>query len=262
MANWKETTEESRQRWEANADFWDNYMGEHSNQFHREIVRPDTEDLLNIQPGDRVLDIACGNGNFSKRMAELGAIVTAFDYSEKMVANARKRCSGYLDKVDFHVIDATKYEELISLHNGPFTKAVSNMAVMDIADIEPLLGAVHELLIPGGSFVLSTIHPCFQSPRMRKLVESEEDGGGIVTRMGLQLFEYMTLCTFQGIGIVNQPVPQFYYHRPLSVLFNMCFQAGFALDGFAEPVFSRPDNAGKFDWYEFPPVIIARLRKN
>jgi hypothetical protein len=31
MGNWKETSDESKRRWEANADFWDEKMGEHSN---------------------------------------------------------------------------------------------------------------------------------------------------------------------------------------------------------------------------------------
>ncbi len=71
--------------WEVNAEFWDNYMGDESNFFHRDLVRPDTEKFLNIQASDYVLDIACGNGNFSARMAEKGAQVVAFDYSQKMI---------------------------------------------------------------------------------------------------------------------------------------------------------------------------------
>lgn len=262
MSNWKETAEESRKRWEQNADYWDERMGEDSNRFHRQLVRPDTERLLAVQPGDKVLDIACGNGNFSKRLAELGAKVTAFDYSSKMIEHARKRCRDFLGCIDFRIIDATDYNQIMSLkENGPFTKAVSNMAVMDIADINPLLQAVYGLLQPGGAFVFSTSHPCFMTPGMRKLVESEDIDREIVTRSGLQLFEYITPRDYQGIALVNQPVTQFYYHRPLSLLLNLCFEAGFALDGFAEPVFARGEDSSKFDWYEFPPVIIVRLRK-
>ena len=57
MGNWEDTAKESKKRWETNADFWDERMGEHSNQFHREIIRPDTEKLLNIKHGDKVLDM-------------------------------------------------------------------------------------------------------------------------------------------------------------------------------------------------------------
>lgn len=56
------TVAESLKAWEANAEFWDAQMGDCSNRFHREVVRPKVSRLLDLQPGDFVLDIACGNG--------------------------------------------------------------------------------------------------------------------------------------------------------------------------------------------------------
>ena len=37
-------TEESKKIWEENAQFWDNAMGDESNEFHREVVRPKVTD--------------------------------------------------------------------------------------------------------------------------------------------------------------------------------------------------------------------------
>ncbi len=68
---------ESLKAWDANAKFWDDCMGNESNQFHREVVRPKVSELLNIQPDDYILDIACGNGNYSAYIAEQGADVVA-----------------------------------------------------------------------------------------------------------------------------------------------------------------------------------------
>ena len=84
------TWENGLSAWEANAAFWDDYMGDESNYFHRDLVRPSVEKLLDVQEGDVVLDIACGNGNFSKRLAENGARVVAFDYSPKMIELAKR----------------------------------------------------------------------------------------------------------------------------------------------------------------------------
>ena len=55
-------TEESKKIWEENAQFWDNAMGDESNEFHREVVRPKVTELLSPNPADYILDIACGNG--------------------------------------------------------------------------------------------------------------------------------------------------------------------------------------------------------
>ncbi|MFH0967792.1 MAG: class I SAM-dependent methyltransferase [Methanobacteriota archaeon] len=215
-----------------NADYWDARMGDHSNFFHCNVVRPRTEQLLDIQTGDLVLDIACGTGNFSQRLVERGADVIAFDYSEKMIAHAKKRRSAYLNKIHFQTCDATNNEQVLMLRQSrPFDKAVANMAIMDISAINPLLLAVSEMLKPGGIFVFSTHHPCFVKPE------------GI----------YITAGIHEGEGIFGQPVLQMYYHRSLQDLCGQCFHAGFVIDGFYE---ERDDDT------EHPVIVIIRLRKN
>jgi 2-polyprenyl-3-methyl-5-hydroxy-6-metoxy-1,4-benzoquinol methylase len=233
MVDFLNTTLESRQRWEANADHWDAYMGSESNTFHRTIVRPHTEALLMVQADDLVLDIACGTGNFSEELAEMGAEVVAFDFSKKMIEHARRRRTVHPEKIEFHVCDATDYNNLIALKKDrPFDKAVANMAVMDISDIGPLFRAISEMLKPGGFFVFSTHHPCFIRP-----------GGN-----------YFTSCVHEGKAIRSQPVMQFYYHRPLQDILRAGFVAGFVMDGF----FEEPDDDHD---PEVPEIVIVRMRK-
>ena len=229
--NMNESTKESLIAWEANADFWDAKMGDESNRCHREIVRPKTELLLNVQQNDFVLDIACGNGNFSKRLVEFGATVVAFDYSSKMIENAKKRQLAYQAYIDFHVCDATNYNQIIELRKEkPYDKAVSNMAVMDIADIKPMFQAVYDLLKMDGIFVFSTLHPCFQKPSGK----------------------YLTPCVYEGEAITGQPVLQKYYHRSLQEIFSICLDCGFIVDGFFEEAKSADED---------PFIIIVRLKK-
>lgn len=228
----KESNKDSLLAWEQNAEFWDNYMGEESNYFHCKLVRPYTEKLLEVQQGDFILDIACGNGNFSERIAKQGAKVIAFDYSSKMIELSIKRRAGVLDSVDFQVCDATNYEELINLkQENLFDKAVANMAIMDISDIEPLFKAVSELLCSKGIFVFSTHHPAFTYPNK----------------------DYFTLCMEKGVAIEGQPVLQNYYHRPIEEIFNLAFKYGFILDGFHEVSYKKKKK---------PIIMIIRLKKS
>ena len=62
-------------------------MGDESNRFHREVVRPKVSELQDIKENDYILDIACGNGNYSAYMAEKGAEVVAFDYNNLLDKN-------------------------------------------------------------------------------------------------------------------------------------------------------------------------------
>jgi len=71
-----ELNEAVREIWNRNADFWNQRMGE-GNEFHRVLIGPAQERLLDLRPGESVLDIACGNGQFARRLAGLGAEVLA-----------------------------------------------------------------------------------------------------------------------------------------------------------------------------------------
>ncbi|ONI40605.1 methyltransferase [Candidatus Epulonipiscium fishelsonii] len=217
--------------WELNAEFWDNYMGDESNYFHRDLVRPSVEKLMDINQNDFVLDIACGNGNYSERMAKQGAKVIAFDYSNKMIELAIKRRKDILDKVEFIVCDATKYDDVIKLKRDRlFTKAVANMAIMDISKIAPLFKAVYDMLEQEGIFVFATHHPCFTY---------END-------------DYFTSCINKGIAVKGQPSLQNYYHRSIADIFNVAFDTGFCIDGFYEIPFRDE---------KVPIIMIVRLTK-
>ena len=259
--NWKEYTSDSIKRWDENADFWDNYMGDEDNQFHRELIRPNTINLLKIKKGQTILDIACGHGNFSRYLAEQDINVIAFDCSKKMIDNAKTRSSKYKDKISYHIIDATNYEKLIKLGINKFDSAVSNMGFMDIADINPLLKATHKLLKDDGKLVFSVMHPCFQTPNHRKIFEEQETDNEIKDISGVFISKYIQPKSYLGVGIRNQPIASRYFHRPLSVLFNECFNNGFVIDDISEPVFEK-EKTGKFDWYEIPAVLIVRLIKS
>lgn len=217
--------------WNNNAFYWDDRMGQNSNYFYNKVVRPKTEALLNIRKGDYILDIACGNGNFSQRMVDLGGKVVAFDFSDNMIECAKKRRTGYPRDIEFQVIDATKEDELKSLKRKQFyNKAVCLMGLMDISNIQPLFKTVSSLLLNNGIFVFAMHHPCFERPNNI----------------------YLTSCKQRGIAIPGQPFIQNYYHRSLQDIFHLAFENNFIIDGFEEE---------RFDELETPEIIIVRLRK-
>ncbi len=139
---WFDLSQEGKSIWNQNAPFWDDYIGE-GNAFQLQLVRPATERLLALQPGERVLDIGCGNGNFSRRMAELGASVLAFDFSEAFIERARLRSQDQAGRIEYRVVDATNRDQLLALGRQSFDAAVASMVLMDMAAIEPLLDSLH-----------------------------------------------------------------------------------------------------------------------
>jgi 2-polyprenyl-3-methyl-5-hydroxy-6-metoxy-1,4-benzoquinol methylase len=250
--------------WDQNATFWDGRMGE-GNSFQRILVGPAVDRLLQIQPGEEVLDIACGNGVASRRLAQAGGRVVAFDFSPQFIELARGRDAGSANPVEYHVIDATDEAQMLALGEGRFDAALSNMAIMDMTTIEPLMSAVSKLLKPGGRFVFSLMHPCFNGSGMKLCVEEDDAGGEIRTVHSVKVSKYGGGNAEKGLGMIGQPAPQYYFHRTLTELFTTCFRAGFVLEGIEEPTFAEEADTNRpLSWVNFrdiPPAMVVRMRQ-
>ncbi|MCI0477000.1 MAG: methyltransferase domain-containing protein, partial [Anaerolineales bacterium] len=123
-----------RARWDTNAAFWDERMGE-GNAFHLHLVEPAALELIQLEPQERILEIACGNGQFARKLASLGARVTATDFSPAMIERARAHTEPFNNQIEYRVADATDENALRALGAHAFDAIVSNMALMDISDI-------------------------------------------------------------------------------------------------------------------------------
>ena len=261
----KKANAETRDVWNENAAFWDERMGE-GNDFVETLLWPATMELLELRAGEKVLDIACGNGLSSRRLAAGGAQVVAFDFAEQMIAYARERTTVHTQRIQYHVLDATDEAALLALGKGSFAAAISNMALFDMAEIDPLLRALARLLRPGGRFVFSVQHPCFNNPHVDHVSELQNREGNFVTDYSVKVHRYLTASIDPDRAMVDQPRTQLVFHRPLEVLLGSCFQAGFVLDGLREPAFPIDHPVGKnpLSWgrnySEIPPVLVARVR--
>jgi len=236
-------------------------MGE-GYDWHRELVVPAAIRFLDLKPGELLLDVACGNGLFSRRMAKSGIRVVAFDFSEQLIEKAKERTPKDLE-IDYHVIDATDRDQLLSLGERRFDAAVCNMALMDMTEIQPLVSALSRLLKKDGRFVFSTVHPCFNSGRVKRTMQQEERDGEVIVEYSVQVSSYIKPTANKGQAIWGQPVPHYYFHRPMNLIFNTCFDAGFVLDRMEEPVFGESEEDRSFTrklFHEIPPVLVARLR--
>jgi ubiquinone/menaquinone biosynthesis C-methylase UbiE len=266
MMNNDQLNTTGRDQWNDKAEFWDNLHGDAGNRFHRTLVSPAVEKLLALQAGERVLDIACGSGQMARRLAELGAQVTAVDFSQALIDKAQARGQSGGEPIVYGVADATSETELAALGEGGFDAAVCTMALMDMPVIAPLYRAVHRLLRDGGRLVVATSHPAFNSNNPIFYGENADDNGKIILTTGVKIRAYLDIPPTKAVGAPNEPNPHNYYHRPLHELLGEGFAAGLVVDGIEEPAFPADqfDPAKMLGWLgvpQIPPVLAVRFRK-
>ena len=256
--------EEAVKIWDEISEWWDDKIGD-GNTAQDYLIEPTQESLLNLEPGETVLDIACGAGRFTRRMADQGASVTAIDHSKIFIERACQRSEGYEDQITFSVANAADADAMMALPGKPFDAAVCTMGIMDMAVITPLAETLPRLLKPGGRFVFSLLHPVFNSEGTRNTLEREFTPHGVEERFAVWVPDYLRTRAYLGIGIQGQPKPHRYFHRPISELLRVFLKQGFALTGFEEPRFppeaySRTKSPlSSVFWCEFPLVLVVRL---
>jgi SAM-dependent methyltransferase len=98
-------------------------------------------DLLDPQPGERILDVGCGEGALTKKIIERGAAVLGVDNSPEMIAAAR---ANGIDAVLMHAADMPFAAE--------FDAAFSNAALHWVLQKEAAACAIFRSLKSGGRF--------------------------------------------------------------------------------------------------------------
>jgi trans-aconitate methyltransferase len=126
------------------SDRWDSALYDDRHSFVWKKAG-DLIDLLDPQPGERILDLGCGTGHLTSQIAERGAEVIGLDASASMIAQARQN----YPKLKFVLADARTFEL-----GGGFDAVFSNAALHWIPDPAPVIASVARALKPGGRFVL------------------------------------------------------------------------------------------------------------
>ena len=217
--------------WEQMAEWWDNKLGDDGDLWHRTLIDPPVFKLVGEVSGERVLDLACGNGYISRRFARAGAEVIGVDANAAIVERARAREAREPLGITYHVSDAA---QLPMLEDCSFDLVVCNMALMDIADAAGAVGEVARVLVPQGRFIASIAHPCF---------DKMETSGWVIEHMYPTTTIWRKMSRYRELAVEHIPWPKagdppiitLAYHRPLSWYFQAFRAAGLVVASLEEP---------------------------
>lgn len=210
--------------WEKSADWYDRILGEKGSELYQAVVIPQSLEMLAPKRGERVLDLGCGQGVFSRALADTGAQVTGIDAAPTLIAKARSYQSRtpirYFDR------DAANLSGI-----GEFDAASAILCLQNMEHLEKVCASVSAVLKPGARMLWVLNHPSFRIPRQTSWIFE-----------GTPVMQYRRVDAYSstlGIPIVMHPgkadsETTTSFHRSLETLTRTGFEAGMVLSGLGE----------------------------
>ncbi len=211
--------------WGDVAAWYDKLVGESGSEYHREVVLPGVLRLLALKPGEKALDVACGQGVLCRILNERGVQVTGIDAAAELVRAARER--GPAD-IAYRVGDARELERLPADY---FHAASCVLAVQNINPIQPVFTGVARALRQGGRLVIVMMHPCFRG--------AKESSWGWDDQQKVQYRRVDRYLLPRKTPIVTHPgkSPDQYtwtFHKPIEAYVKALRNAGLLVDSIEE----------------------------
>jgi 2-polyprenyl-3-methyl-5-hydroxy-6-metoxy-1,4-benzoquinol methylase len=207
--------------------------------------------------GQRICDLACGQGRVARHLASLGATVVGIDLSSKLLAIARQHEENDPRGITYVHGDVQQLDEQVV---GVFDGVVCFMALMDIPDLVSTLQSVARILRSDGWFVFAILHPCFHTAQSGE-IESPQGAARTIR-------QYFVEGHWRSDTRPGPPGRVGAYHRTLSTYLNALTDAGLQIVRVSEPgavseVADSPSLTGatRSVWQEVPAVFVASCRK-
>ncbi len=217
--------------WRRLADYWIGKIGEDGDLYHRELIDPALLRVLGPVAELRLLDLGCGTGYLARKLARRGATVTGIDLTEPLIAHARSREAEEPLGIIYYVADAACLDRL---GDATFDVVMSNMVLMATPDAEGAIREAGRVLRPGGRFVASMKHPCFDTGSASGWLVETTNRTVTISRKVTRYREPHADTVPWPVGEgERRETPE--YHRPLSWYVRTLRAAGLAVTEFEEP---------------------------
>lgn len=242
--------------WTPVAGWYDRLVGEEGSEYHQQVVLPGALRLLAPRAGQRVVDVACGQGVLCRLLAGQGVDVVGVDAARSLIAAARERertgdratgrkgknasevSAEKLGRIEYRVGDA---RDLSFLAEESFDLAACVLAIQNIHPIAPVFAGISRILRPGGKCVTVMMHPCFRAPGQSSWGWDEQ--GKVQYRRidGYLLPRKKPIVTHPGQA---KDLYTWTFHKPIQDYVKALSRAGLLIDAMEEWPSHKTSNSG------------------
>ena len=226
--------DEAARIWEANADAWTE-QARRGLDVYREVLN--TPAFLNMLPaidGLRGLDVGCGEGSNTQKLARRGARMWAVDIAPSFIRHARAAEETEPLGIVFQAGDGMA----LPFDDMAFDFVTAFMSLMDMPDPGRALSEASRVLRPGGFLQFSILHPCF-APPLRQVLR---DKTGVVRALvvagyfnRVQTDTYWLSASAKTESGGGKGFRTVRFHRTLADWVAMIIAAGLTIEAMGEP---------------------------
>jgi SAM-dependent methyltransferase len=143
--------------WGGVADWYDEHLkGEDT--YHAKVIAPNLLRILDPKKGMKVLDLACGEGYFTRMIHSRGAEVIGADIAAALIAKAKADSP----TIRYEVANA---EKLNFAEKHTYDAIICVLALQNMEHLDQVLKECARVLKPGGRFIFVLNHPAFRIPK-------------------------------------------------------------------------------------------------
>jgi len=240
--------------WNKVAKWYDESL--RGDNMHTLVVLPGVMRMLAPKRGEKIIDLACGQGQLAGLLVKAGALVAGVDAAPELIKIARTR----IKAAEFFVGDIQRPIPL----DEEFDAATCVLALQNVEKIDLVFKEMSQALRSGGRAVVVINHPAFRIPRQTSW-EFDNSKQMQFRRVDAYLSENRIPITMHP-GERGSAVT-WSFHRPMQSYIQAAATAGLVVDGLEEwisPKESRPGARSKAEnraRKEFPLFMALRFRK-
>jgi ubiquinone/menaquinone biosynthesis C-methylase UbiE len=229
--------------WGTVASWYNDHLEKGGDTYHEKVVYPNLFRILGDLKASKVLDLACGQGQFSRLLRDKGAYVTGVDLGKELIAIAESRNPSIKEtgthKVNYFHGSA---DDLYMIKGASSDIVVCILALQNIEKLQKTMEEVHRVLTNTGRFIFVLNHPSFRNPRQTRWDYDEQEA--IQYR---RVDEYMSESHVKidmTPGSKTNKKFTVSFHRPIQVYMKALSKHGFAVTHLEEWISHRESEKG------------------
>lgn len=221
--------------WEEMASWYDEFMEDSEDTYQRQVILPNLLRILSLQKNEYILDLACGQGFFTRAFYAEGSRVVGVDISPELIRRAHdhspKEIVYHVSRADSLPFVAAKFFDVVCI----------TLALQNIENISGVFAECYRVLKSNGRLVMVINHPAF------RVLKHSSWGWDVekkiqYRRIDRYLHEAKVSITMHP-GKKKSP-STISFHRPLQYYFKILSKHGFVVSRLEEWISHRRSAKG------------------